>query len=326
MSLISQLLATLCVGVCANPAASPRSEPEKKGDTERVALAIAFLDTEDWRIDQLREALGGLTQLAASDRKAQSATVRYLERASSHRIHMPLFHARLLSQYDAGFARAVTASLTTTEEPQLCKLWLVTLALMGKKANAQVESLTEYVRRQRDPVKNVLARIVLTEIGAAPTDNNKVIETEILKRTEAGRAAVRMAALIGFRNWATQQSISAVHRWLTEVTEDISQADRCWAAMALAVSGRRDEVVKRRIRELLAEAMNDDGSSERICYAYALAILDSDRTDHYWRVILKKLGSLYNHTDGSAILDVCVSIPVKHIAIVNLTVSTTSVD
>lgn len=88
--------------------------------------------------------------------------------------------------------------------------------------------------------------------------------------------------------------------------------------MALAVSGCRDEVIERNVRGLLAMAVKDPESSARICYAYALALLDPDNADRYWRVILKKLGpNQFNHTDASAILDLSVSIPGKQIAIVD---------
>jgi hypothetical protein len=186
---------------------------------------------------------------------------------------------------------------------------------MGKKADKQVEPLTRYLHQQVDPVNSVLVRIVLAVMGTAPPDSFNIIEKEIHERTEAGRAAVRMAALVGFPEWGSAKSVSEVRHWLTEA---VSEDDRCMAAIALAVSGCRDEMVARNIRGLLAEAMKDPGSSARICYAYALILLEPDLADHYWYVILKKLGlNQFNHTDGSAVLIVSVSIPVKQITIVN---------
>src|SRR3990170_1227602 len=96
ISVVSRLVAALCVGVLATAADARGSGPDDKGNKEHIKTMIAFLDGEDWRIDKATEVLGALTQLAPSDVQAQNATVRYLERAASHGVRMPTFYARLL--------------------------------------------------------------------------------------------------------------------------------------------------------------------------------------------------------------------------------------
>ena len=311
--MVSQIVAAFCIGVLAQ---TTDVSGLKSDNQDRIKQMIAVLDSREDQLDGVVEVLGPLTRLAPSDTEAQNATVRYLERMASHGITVPISYARLLSQYDDHFGNAVMTSLTKSKTSDLQELWLVTFALMGKKASKQVEPLTLYLHQQNDPKNIMMARIALAKMGAAPTDNPKIIEKAIRERTAAGRAAVSMAALVGLREWANEKTVSEILHWLT--AKEISEDDRCMAAMAIAVSGYRDKTLVRSLQTLLAKAMKDPDSSARICYAYALALMNPDQADRYWRVILKKLGpKQFNHTDAFAILYLSVSIPPKQIAIVN---------
>jgi len=300
-----------CICILGSLGCSIGAEANHKEEIDRIEQMMAFLDAGDWDMQKAAEALDTLTALAPSDKEAQSVIIRYFER-TGRSIEVPFCYARLLSRYGSDFAGAMTASLAKTKNNSVKQLWLVTIAVMGDKAAGQAERLAKYLHEEPDPATRAFARIALATIGAGSVDNSKVLQAEIHNRTRAGCAAVFVGAIVGFHG-LTSESFAEVKRWLTE---DVSADDRCVAAMALAVYDCRDESVERSIRALLEKAMKDPDGSERIVYAYALALLDARHAERYWRIILKKLGGHFNHTDNAALLWICDSIPGRHIDII----------
>ena len=300
-----------CVCILGSLGCSIGAEPNHKEDRDRIEQMMAFLEAGEWNMQKAAEALDTLTALAPSDKEAQSVIVRYFER-TGRGIEVPLCYARLLSRYGSDFAGVMTASLAKTQNNSVKQLWLATIAVMGDKAAGEAESLVKYLHEEPDPAARAFARIALATIGAGSVENSKVLEGEIHNRTRAGCAAVYVGAMVGFHGLASE-SFAEVKRWLTE---DVSVDHRCVAAMALAVYDCRDESVERNVRALLEKAMKDPDGSARIVYAYALALLDARHADRYWRIILKKLGGNFNHTDNAALLSICDSIPGRHIDII----------
>jgi hypothetical protein len=311
--MVSQIVAAICLGIIVNGADASGSPSDGKGPKERVKHMIAFLNGEKSIDDDEGHILAELPRLAPQDPDAHKATIRYFEERAAQLKGMPMFFpARFLSQYGPGFDDAMMTSLAKTKYAELGRLWFVTLALMGRKAEKQVEPLTQYIQHQDAPAYTMQARVALAMIGKPSPESIKIIEKEVREQTVAGRAAVEMAALVGFGDWASAATITEVKKWITDASEE----DRCWAAMALAISSFRDESLQRDINKLMEETMKRPETSGRICYAYALSLMDPDNAERYWRVIFHKLGFEYNHTDGMVIVYVIVSIPVKQLPVI----------
>jgi len=302
----SLLVVFVGIGYCAE------GEPNQKEDRELVKRMILFLEREDVDLVLGSEAICNLPRLVPSSTDAQKATMRYLERvAATGSTMVPIWYARSLCMYDAAFASKLVALLVESQNDSVNRLCWTTLALMGKKAGGQVKSLEEYLRRQSDPLERVRVRIALAVMGATLDNYAQAIEQSIRQRERAALEAVEMGARIGFRGWATEKAVSEVRQWLGD---DLSDEYKCPAAISLAASGYCDKQCESRLKTLLGNAMSDpEKSTTRICCAYALALVDADRADKYWRVIAKTCGEGMNHTDSYAMAEILVSIPVNHV-------------
>lgn len=291
-------------------------QPNPPADLAAVQRMIALLEAggtgpiADDQIAEAEKAMFALPRLVPSSVPAQKATVRYVERLDSSGHGFLVCYARSMAGYDAHFACEVMTSLAKRQDQNISEVWLPTLAMMGPKAAGQAKQLAKYLHEEPDPATRMQARIALAMIGAAPPDTKQLIEGEIRNRTQAGRAAVWTASLVGFRGWASEKAVSEVKKWLTD---DASGDDRCFAAVALAISGCRDPLVERSLRGLLDKAVQEPDSSARIWYAYALAILDAHHAEQNWRIILKKLApEHFNHTDNSGLIEISQSLPDEH--------------
>jgi hypothetical protein len=291
---------------------SARAEPNRKETNEHIQRAIAFLDNGEWDFQKAAEAVDTLTKLAPSDRKAQIAALGYFERVG-RTIELPLCCARLLSRFDSGFADELMGSLAKTQKKTTRQLWLQTIAMMGTRAGGQVEPLRKYIEKEPDPVTRMFARAAHATIWWKPADNAKTFERDVHDRTPAGAAAVYLGTALEIRTWASEESIADIKRWLAE---DVPPDYRCLAAIALAHSHHRDESVARDIRALLKKAMKDPADGSRIIYAYALALFDPRQADRSWRIIFKKIGGNFNHTDFPAMALIGNSIPSSHVEII----------
>jgi hypothetical protein len=311
--MVLRLLVIGWIGVLAVPDRSVSAEPGRDRAKDHIERAMAFLDTGEWDLSKAAEAVDTLAKLAPSDRKAQLAARSYFERVG-HTIEVPLCFARLLSCFDSGFAAELMASLTKQQQKTTKQLWLLTIAMMGTRAGGQVEPLRKHIEKETDPVTQMFARVAYATIWFPPADNAKKYERDIHDRTPAGAAAVQIGTALNLRAWASEKSIADIKDWLTD--EDVPEDYRCLAAVALALSDCRDELVERSIRARLERAMLDPVGSTRILYAYALALLDAPHADRYWRIIFKKIGGNFNHTDVAALLLIGNSIRGSHIEII----------
>ncbi len=312
MAVIGILLVLLTpFGLCPDESPSPASTQDV------IVSLIQSLDNANLDDGRCTEEICRLPRPAPASTEAQQATIRYLERiaAASGSRGVPVFWARSLSLYDTSFAAKLMTLLSESQNDSVNPLCLTTLALMREKSSGQVQMLKAYVQRLPHSVSQVRAQIVLAIVGGA-LDRTTVheIDKSIHDRDRVGNEAIFMATLVGFRGWATDDTISEVKHCLhTNTLDDYS----CGAAMSLAIFGycdKRDEAV---IRTLLTTATRDShAATARVCCAYALAHTSRDDAESFWRIIATTVGRKSDHTLSYVIDGMLLTVLPEHAEIV----------
>ncbi len=308
MAVLGTLLILLTpFGLCPDELPSPASTQEM------IASMIRSLDNTNLDEGRCTEEMCRLPRLAPTSIEAQQATFRYLERFTASSDGVPVYWARTLAQYDAAFAVKLTTLLKESQNVSLNQLCLVTLALMGKKASGQVQTLEAYIREVSDSVSRVRAQITLAIIAGTLDDvAAREIERGIRERDCIGLEAVQTATLVGLRSWATEGIVSEVTKWLE--SENVFDICSCYATVALAVSDNQNHRSEEITKCLLAASADDpDASTLRIYYAYALAWMDRNNVEAYWRIILRAVHREGDHTASHAVAKILVSIPLDHV-------------